>query len=244
MPTVELIYDDDCPNAADARSQLKSALAKVGLDLTWKEWRRGDPDSPSYVRRYGSPTILVDGADVAGAAPTDGADCCRLYGVESGRIEGVPSIETIVSALKAGRAKSGRVSEPPKGGSTWLAAMPAVLVAVLPAVTCPACWPAYAGLLGAMGLPFLMNSTYLFPLTVVFLAVAVGALAIQARRRRLRVPLVFGILAAVLIIGGKFFLDSTPLSYAGIALLVAMSIRDAWPKQSAPMATCASCGTR
>jgi hypothetical protein len=31
---------------------------------------------------------------------------------------------------------------------------------------CPACWPAYAGILGSLGLGFLLDSTSLLPVTV------------------------------------------------------------------------------
>ncbi len=66
---VDLIYDADCPNVAAARSQLLAAFARAGRAARWSEWDRGRPDSPGYVRGYGSPTILVDGRDVAGAEP-------------------------------------------------------------------------------------------------------------------------------------------------------------------------------
>jgi mercuric ion transport protein len=56
---VELIYDRDCPNVLDARANLVKALAASGREARWTEWDRSAPDSPSHVRGYGSPTILV-----------------------------------------------------------------------------------------------------------------------------------------------------------------------------------------
>ncbi|MFQ5811554.1 MAG: hypothetical protein ACE5JM_18195 [Armatimonadota bacterium] len=100
MPTVELIYAADCPNVEDAQAQLLRAFADVGLPARWKEWDRAGWGSPPHARRYGSPTILVDGEDVAGLAPSDGADCCRVYADPEGRLRGVPSVEMIVSALR------------------------------------------------------------------------------------------------------------------------------------------------
>ena len=61
---VELIYDLDCPNVGEARTVLLQAFAQVGISPTWTEWNRKGPDSPAYVRGYGSPTILVNGQDV------------------------------------------------------------------------------------------------------------------------------------------------------------------------------------
>ena len=38
-------------------------------------------------------------------------------------------------------------------------------VAVLPVLTCPACWPLYAGLLSALGISFVNYTPFLFPIT-------------------------------------------------------------------------------
>ena len=60
---VELIYDADCPNVAATRARLIAAFAAAGLAPRWQEWQRGSEGSPEYARRFGSPTILVDGRD-------------------------------------------------------------------------------------------------------------------------------------------------------------------------------------
>ena len=158
LPNVELIYDADCPNVETARKQLRHALGEVGAVAQWQEWDRSDPTSPPYVRQYGSPTILVDGKDVAGARPSDEADGCRIYRNETGQIQGIPPSETIASALRGSSAlpKTGSSS----GWRTWLAVVPAVGVSLLPKLACPAFWPAYAGLLSAVGLGFLTDTAY------------------------------------------------------------------------------------
>ena len=99
MLTVELIYDLDCPNVKNARAQLLRAFAETGLSPQWQEWDRNAPKSPPQVRAYGSPTILVDGQDVADTSPSTDADCCRLYMDDSGGLRGVPSVAAITSAL-------------------------------------------------------------------------------------------------------------------------------------------------
>ncbi len=51
---------------------------------------------------------------------------------------------------------------------TWkrgLLALPSVGVSILPKLACPACWPAYAGLLSSVGLGFLISTVYLLPLS-------------------------------------------------------------------------------
>ena len=99
MPNVELIYDNDCPNVPAAKAQLQEALKQTGLSSQWKEWDRGAADSPEYAKGYGSPTILIDGQDVAGLDPSADANCCRVYNLKEG-MAGIPSLEMITTALK------------------------------------------------------------------------------------------------------------------------------------------------
>ena len=112
-------------------------------------------------------------------------------------------------------------------------AAPGVGLSLLPKIACPACWPAYAGLLSSIGLGFLIpNRTYLLPLTALFLALAVGTLAVGARKKRGYAPLVIGTIAAALILAGKFALESNLIFYAGLGLLVLVSAWNSWPTAS------------
>ncbi len=243
MPTVELITDVDCPNVEHARAQLQRALAEAGLPPQWRQWDRADPASPARVRAYGSPTILVDGKDVAHAPSSDGANCCRVYRDAEGRYQGVPTVEMIAAALGNHGPPSSAGSDLQSSGGRrgWLAVVPAVLVAALPVVSCPACWPAYAGLLSALGLPLLVNSAWLLPLCTVLLAVAIGSLGFRATRRRGYGPFVLGSAAAIIVIAGKFWAGSDVALYGGIALLLGASAWNSWPKKAAPEGSCPSC---
>jgi len=97
---VELVYDRDCPHVDAARAALRCAFAEIGVAPAWVEWDLKALDSPGYVRGYGSPTILVNGQDVAGVEPNAGADCCRLYRSDAGELRGVPPVEQIVAAMR------------------------------------------------------------------------------------------------------------------------------------------------
>ena len=108
--------------------------------------------------------------------------------------------------------------------------LPAVGVSLLPKVICPMCSPVYAALLSALGLGFLI-STYLLPLTMIVLSLAVGSLFVRASRRRGLGPLWTGMAAAGCILFGKFFLDSMTLTYAGVGVLVAASVWNAVPRR-------------
>ena len=230
MPRVELVYDRDCPNVHVARDQLLRAFGQLDLKPHWQEWCSSDPAAPEYARGYASPTILVDGRDVAGAGPIDGTAGCRIYAT-SGVMGGAPSVQEIAAALEAEGSLTPALRE--KGPGRWqssAAMAPAVGMSLLPKLACPACWPAYAGLMSSMGLGFLVDTAYLLPLTGVFLAGAVGALAFRARGRRGYGPFLLGLLATASVLLGKFALESDPAMYGGIAMLVGASLWNAWPQ--------------
>lgn len=241
MPTVELVYDGDCPNVAGARVQLLRAFAKADMPPRWLEWRGDGQESPDHVRGYGSPTILVDGKDVAGGQ-RGGVSCCRLYAQEDGSMRGVPSVEMLTSAISANAEPKERAqtSNTRTGWKVNLAVLPGIGAALLPKVACPACWPAYAGFLGSIGLGFVLDTTYLLPLSALFLAIAVSALAFRASHRRGYGPFALGMAASSLVLVGKFHFESDPAMYAGLVGLIAASFWNGWPQKHATT-TCSSC---
>src|SRR5690242_18526620 len=112
------------------------------------------------------------------------------------------------------------------------ALLPGVGVALLPKLTCPMCWPAYAGLLTTLGLGLLMSERYLLAVTLAFLVVSVGALAYRSRVRRGLAPAFLGLTGAALVLTGKFRFESMTAVYAGLLLLIAASVWNSWPKGS------------
>jgi len=238
MP-VEFIYDKDCPNVVAARTNLMRAFAEKGISAKWKEWERSSPDTPAYAREFGSPAILVNGRDVAGLAPSTG-DACRIYQLASGISSGVPSVELIVHALSSSDQEN-RGSSNGRPLKEQLRLIPAVLFALLPKVACPACWPAYFGVLSAIGLGFLARTEYLVPLTVLFLTVVLVGQAFGAGRRRGYGPLFLGIIASTAVLLGKFTLRSGFLFYSGLALLVGSSLWNTWPRKQSITASGCEC---
>jgi hypothetical protein len=100
---IELIYDADCPNTGKARAALLKAFSLAGIQAEWIELERNAPDTPAYARGFGSPTILVDGRDVAGYQASGEQNCCRLYPRTDGGFEGAPSAEEIADVLRRER---------------------------------------------------------------------------------------------------------------------------------------------
>ncbi len=92
-------------------------------------------------------------------------------------------------------------------------AVPSIGVSALPKLACPACWPAYAGLLTSIGLGFLISVRYLLPLTIAFLLLALAAMLFRARDRRGYGPFLLAVFAAGGVLLGKFAWDSRPTVY-------------------------------
>lgn len=241
-PRIELVYDAGCPNLAATREVLLRALAEEGVPPSWTEWERGVAESPPYARSYGSPTILVNGKDIAGATSGEGAESCRLYDHGCGVVRGVPPIALVRSALKRGDVAM-TDGPPTHRRSLWrvAATAPGVIAALLPIGKCPACWPAYAGVLSSLGLGFLFESGTLLPVIIVLFILALLALGYRARSRRGYGPLGLGTGAAGVVLAGKFVLEVDLVVYAGLALFLAASVWNAWLRRERAVGSCPKC---
>src|SRR5437899_278596 len=118
--------------------------------------------------------------------------------------------------------------------------MPGIGVAMLPKLLCPMCLPLYAGIVSSVGLGFLVGTAYLLPITSAFLILTVAVLGFRARQRRGFGPFLIGLVASGAVLTGKFHLESNPLIYGGVGLLLAASVWNAWPRKT-NTAVCASC---
>ena len=122
-------------------------------------------------------------------------------------------------------------------------AVPSIGVSVLPKLACPACWPAYTGLLTSIGLGFLISVRYLLPLTVAFLVLALAAMPFRARDRHGYGPFLLAVFAAGGVLLGKFAWDSRPTVYGAVVLLVVASLWNTWPRRdtSNDATVCSNC---
>ncbi len=242
MRDVVLLYERSCPNVLAARANLLRAFSAANVPASWREVDLDSPEAPAHWRALGSPTVLVDGTDVDGSAPADGASC-RLY-EDDGKLTRVPPVDRIAARLRGGatsgvsRAGSRHASR--SGLRAALATAPGVGIALLPKLACPACWPAYAAVLSALGLGFLMQSRYLLPITIALLALATSAIAFRARARRGYAPALLAAAASVALVVGKFVAESDFVTYAATAVFAGAAIWNAWPSRKAA-AACSAC---
>ncbi len=239
MKKIELVWRRDCPYIAEARTHLMRALSEAGMPARWREWCVDDEDCPSALRQCASPTVLIDGRDPFDRARRERG--CHTYDRGDGYRPGAPSVPMLSAALRgvsAGQAKA------PKAGISWrraFAMLPSIGVGLLPKLACPACWPAYAGLLSSFGVSFLIDSRYLFALTAIFLVVALFFLGFRASRRRGLGPLAIGVVASVVLLVGKFHFGSDTAMFLGVGLLMGASFWNSWPRKLATSPACAAC---
>ncbi len=112
--------------------------------------------------------------------------------------------------------------------------LPAFAVALLP--KCPLCWMA---ILSTLGLGSIISVAWLQPLTILFLVVAVGALAFRARRIKAYGPLTLAMGAAVAVYLFKFVFNVDTGVYLAGAVLMGASIWNSLLRSKVPTPGCA-----
>lgn len=100
---VEVLYVPDCPHHPTAVKQLKAILSAEGILVEIHEVPVTDAKAGRELRFHGSPTIRINGRDVAGESRGSEtfALACRIYpGAEE---VGVPPIEIVRNAVREAR---------------------------------------------------------------------------------------------------------------------------------------------
>jgi hypothetical protein len=101
-PDVELLWWEGCPSTERALDELRGALAELGLggaDVRTTEIRTDAEAEAAEFR--GSPTILIDGADLAPLGHEDPPGLsCRIYRRRDGRISPTPDPDDLRDALR------------------------------------------------------------------------------------------------------------------------------------------------
>ena len=104
---VELLATPDCPHAERAEAILRAALAEDGRAPSVQRIFIADLDHAAGLGFHGSPTIRIDGRDIAPPPPELPINLgCRLYPQPDGRLDGVVPQTTIVAEVTRRREEA------------------------------------------------------------------------------------------------------------------------------------------
>lgn len=97
--TIQVLYFDGCPSYAPTLECLREVVLELGVEAAIEAVEVRTDDDARRLQFLGSPTVRVDGRDIAPAAAARDqyGFSCRIYGGS-----GVPSRELIRSAIVAG----------------------------------------------------------------------------------------------------------------------------------------------
>ena len=102
---VQLLSTDDCDHRLEAWAVLRQAMQEAGVLAYIDEIRIRDLEQTDRLGLSGSPTVLINGRDIAPDGPPS-LDC-RSYQAEGGQTRGWPDVATPIWALEAAEAAIG-----------------------------------------------------------------------------------------------------------------------------------------
>jgi len=219
MLKIELIYDHDCPNVEIAKTHLKQALANLSKKHPWQEWDRGDPRSPSYVQQYGSPTILINGKPIGKVRDDKESRSCSIYRDTQGNILRAPSVEQIQSSI----SEASHTNKQQSVMGVFSASIASIL-AFIPIISCPLCWPVYASFLAYLGIGFFNFTPYFIPILFGFVTLSCVLMWRDHGSHKRFSPFILALAGGVLILIGKVVFLLNYLLYVGIICLLASTV--------------------
>jgi hypothetical protein len=107
IPDVEVLWWEGCPSTERALDELREALGELGLANAQVHMHEIATDAEAAQTGFvGSPTILIDGRDIAPTASNDTvALSCRVYRRRDGRISPTPDPEDLKDVLRRAAAQ-------------------------------------------------------------------------------------------------------------------------------------------
>lgn len=102
-PRVEFLWWDGCPSWERALGRLREQMAELGLDADRIELHEIETEEAAERESFiGSPTIRVDGRDIAAPRDEPAGLTCRVYRLRDGRTSPLPDPDDIADALGTG----------------------------------------------------------------------------------------------------------------------------------------------
>jgi hypothetical protein len=104
---IQFLYYEECPSHEAGLQRLREAMSAEGVDAPIEIVKVETEAQAEALRFIGSPTILIDGADIV---PSSGEALyrltCRTYRLEDGRFSPLPSAATIRAALQKAQGRT------------------------------------------------------------------------------------------------------------------------------------------
>ena len=100
-PDIELLWWAGCPSTERALGELRAALQETGLSGAEIRMTEIGDELQARERGFvGSPTVLIDGTDVAPAGEGEIGLNCRVYRRREGRVSPTPDPQDLREALR------------------------------------------------------------------------------------------------------------------------------------------------
>jgi hypothetical protein len=96
---ITVLHVSDCPNVALAQERIATAAAQLGVEPLVRDVEVTTEEDAAALGFTGSPTVRVDGHEVAPQSGAPPSLACRLYVTSTGR-EGAPSVDQLVAAMR------------------------------------------------------------------------------------------------------------------------------------------------
>ncbi len=103
---IQFLYYEDCPSHEDGLQRLRQAVAAEGIQAPIEVIKVESEAQAESLRFIGSPTILIDGVDIAPVpSGVPYRLTCRTYRLEDGSFGPLPSPAMIRAALQKAKAR-------------------------------------------------------------------------------------------------------------------------------------------
>ncbi len=103
---IQFLYFEECPSHEAGLQRLRDVLVQEGISASVEIIKVETDKQAAALRFTGSPTILIDGADIVPVSKDAYFRLtCRAYRLEDGRFAPLPSAEMLRAALQSARAK-------------------------------------------------------------------------------------------------------------------------------------------
>jgi hypothetical protein len=98
---ITFLYYEDCPSHDLALARLEQVITEEAIYAEIEVIKVETEEQAEHFQFIGSPTILVNGADIVPPPPQEHYNLtCRAYMLEDGRISPLPSAEMIRRPLR------------------------------------------------------------------------------------------------------------------------------------------------